>query len=303
MDIDRRILSRASCRHGVVTTHELIDAGLSHRQIATRVNAGWLERLHPGVYRIGGSVRTFDQLSLAACQAIGGKVAVSHRAAAMVWGLDLPEPAPVEVTVGATRSARLSAVVVHRSRDLVGAHVTRRHGLPVTKPARTLVDLGAVASAATLAGAFDDFVGRRLVTIAGVEAMLEATASRGRRGAGALRRLLDSRLDDHNMSRTRLEDLLIRLADSAGIQRPEFQYPILLGGRRRRIDVAFPALHIAIEVDGYQSHSRFDVFQDDRVRANELELAGWTVLRFTWHQLRDRPDYVVGVLRRALAPA
>jgi len=45
------------------------------------------------------------------------------------------------------------------------------------------------------------------------------------------------------------------------------------------------------------------VFQDDRVRGNELELDGWTVLHFTWQQLTRRPDYVLGMLRRALLTA
>ena len=76
-----------------------------------------------------------------------------------------------------------------------------------------------------------------------------------------------------------------------------------MSGRRRRIDFAFPSLRIAIEVDGYQFHTQWAVFQDDRVRGNELELVGWTVLHFTWHQLTRQPDYVIEVLSRALRQA
>ena len=74
----------------------------------------------------------------------------------------------------------------------------------------------------------------------------------------------------------------------------------MLGGRQRRIDFAIPSVRVAIEVDGYESHTRWDVFQDDRVRGNELELAGWMVLHFTWHQLTRRPDYVIRVLTQAI---
>ena len=303
MEIDRRILSRASFQHGVVTTQELRAAGLSHREVAARAEAGWLQRVHPGVYRIGGSVRTPEQAALAACRAIGGTVAASHRCAAALWGLELPEPAPVEVSTGSTRSSRLPGVVVHRSGDLDEGHITRWRGVRVTKPGRTLVDLGAVVPPEVLAHAFDDLLSRRVVTIAGVRGILDSTATRGRRGVGPLRRLLESRLDDSFPTRSRLESLLMDLARAAGLPRPEFQFPILLGGRRRRVDFAFPPLRIAVEVDGYEFHTAYEVFQDDRVRGNELELAGWTVLHFTWEQLRQRPDYVVGILRRALLAA
>ena len=104
-------------------------------------------------------------------------------------------------------------------------------------------------------------------------------------------------------SRTRLEALLFDLAGRAGLPELVFQHPVLVGGRWRRIDFAFPALHLAIEVDGYESHARYDVFEDDRVRGNELTLAGWTVIHFTWDQLRHRPDYVLRTLCRVLAEA
>lgn len=57
----------------------------------------------------------------------------------------------------------------------------------------------------------------------------------------------------------------------------------------------------AVEVDGYGPHSSREAFQSDRARRNALVLAGWTVLRFTWADVRDRPAAVAAVLRRALA--
>ena len=99
------------------------------------------------------------------------------------------------------------------------------------------------------------------------------------------------------MSRSRLEAIFVRLVDRAGLPAPEFQYPDR-ARRPRTVGSTSPSrAAVAIEVDGYESHSRCDVFQDDRVRGNELELAGWMVLRFTWHQLTRRPDYVIRVLR------
>ncbi|MGZ4683916.1 MAG: type IV toxin-antitoxin system AbiEi family antitoxin domain-containing protein [Acidimicrobiales bacterium] len=303
MEPDRTIATFATRQHGLVTLDQLRESGLTERGLGCRTEAGRLERLHRSVYRVAGSVHTFEQEVLAACLSVGGLVAASHRAAAELWDLELPDPPRCEITRAPGRSPRLQGVIVHRVIDLVPGHIVVRRGIPVTNPMRLLVDLGAVVPPFVVEHALDDLVGRRVVSLAGVRAFHESVAARGRSGVGVLRAILERRADGDEMSRSRLEAMLIDLADRAGLPTPVFQHPIVLGGRNRRIDFAFPALRIAIEVDGYESHMRYDVFQDDRVRGNELELAGWVVLHFTWHQVRHRPAYVVGVLRRALALA
>jgi very-short-patch-repair endonuclease len=70
---------------------------------------------------------------------------------------------------------------------------------------------------------------------------------------------------------------------------------------RYELDVAFPTERIAIEVDGWAWHSDVERFRRDRRRQNDLVLAGWTVLRFTWHDLTNRPDTVIAQIRSALA--
>jgi hypothetical protein len=66
------------------------------------------------------------------------------------------------------------------------------------------------------------------------------------------------------------------------------------------IDDAFGARRLAVEVDGWAWHSDVDRFAQDRRRQNALVLAGWTVLRFTWHDLMSRPQAVVAEIRAAL---
>jgi hypothetical protein len=69
------------------------------------------------------------------------------------------------------------------------------------------------------------------------------------------------------------------------------------------VDVALPKLKLAIEVDGMAFHQGPDRFQRDRTRQNALIGLGWTVLRFTWWDLVDRPTYVIATIRRQLAAA
>jgi very-short-patch-repair endonuclease len=71
--------------------------------------------------------------------------------------------------------------------------------------------------------------------------------------------------------------------------------------RHRDLDLAFTEAKVAVEVDGWAWHVDVDRFRADRRKGNALANAGWTVLRFTWHDLTARPGYVVAEIRAALA--
>jgi very-short-patch-repair endonuclease len=58
---------------------------------------------------------------------------------------------------------------------------------------------------------------------------------------------------------------------------------------------------VAVEVDGWAWHQRADRFQEDRRKQNALVRANWVPLRFTWHDLTQRPTAVLGQIRAALA--
>jgi very-short-patch-repair endonuclease len=68
---------------------------------------------------------------------------------------------------------------------------------------------------------------------------------------------------------------------------------------RWTIDIAFPEAEVAVEVDGWAWHVDVDRFRTDRHKGNALARAGWTVLRFTWHDPVNRPGYVVAEIRAA----
>jgi very-short-patch-repair endonuclease len=72
---------------------------------------------------------------------------------------------------------------------------------------------------------------------------------------------------------------------------------------RWTVDFAFPAARLAIEVDGWAWHVDVERFRADRHKGNALVRAGWDVLRFTWHDLNNRPGYVLDEVRAALLAA
>jgi len=67
----------------------------------------------------------------------------------------------------------------------------------------------------------------------------------------------------------------------------------LRDARVLRVDFAWPACWLIVEIDGYEFHHGREVFVHDRRRQNALVLAGWTVLRFTPDDLRSQPEALV----------
>ena len=133
---DAAIVALARRRQGVVTTADLLQAGLGRNAIAARVERGWLRRIHRGVYAAGESPLTAPAAALAA---YGPDAILSHRTAAVIWQLLPARPAdPIDITLlNANRRSR-PGVTVHRARAAV---TRRRHGLRLTSPAQTLADL------------------------------------------------------------------------------------------------------------------------------------------------------------------
>ncbi|MGH3613465.1 MAG: endonuclease domain-containing protein [Pseudonocardia sp.] len=95
------------------------------------------------------------------------------------------------------------------------------------------------------------------------------------------------------------ERILIALLREAGLTGWEHGHPF----GRWTVDFAFPATMVAIEVDGWAWHLDVDRFRADRHKGNALVRARWDLLRFTWHDLINRPAYVIGEIRAALAAA
>ena len=98
-------------------------------------------------------------------------------------------------------------------------------------------------------------------------------------------------------------EMLVRLLlTAAGLPPEVLQLEIFgrSGDLLARVDMAWPSVKLAVEADGRAYHESRAAFQRDRLRGNDLELEGWTVLRFTWAELHKRPQWVVAQVRRAL---
>src|SRR4051794_425962 len=132
----------AARQHGVVTLAQLLHAGLTKQGITRRVAAGRLHRVFRGVYAVGHAGLSSEGRWFAAVAACGERSVLSHRSAAELWRLLTPTAGPVHVTVAQPGGrARRRGLIVHHSSSLLKGEVTRRSGIRVTAPARTLADL------------------------------------------------------------------------------------------------------------------------------------------------------------------
>jgi len=181
---DREVMGIAARQYGVVTARQLTTAGLGPNAIAHRVKTGRLTRLHRGVYLAAPSPAqlTFDMAAVLAC---GSTAVLSHHSAAALYGL-LNWRGEIHVTV--TRNARpRPGIRVHRA-PLDPHDRTRRQGIPVTSPARTLVDLAPVLPSHRFDRAVEQAQVLRLVTAGALRRAPHQPSRRLRRPARATAR-------------------------------------------------------------------------------------------------------------------
>ncbi|HEX8771121.1 MAG TPA: type IV toxin-antitoxin system AbiEi family antitoxin domain-containing protein, partial [Acidimicrobiales bacterium] len=251
--LDVQLAKLAAGQHSVVTRRQALSLGMTHRQVDRRVQAGGFTVLHPSTYALAGARRTYEQSLMAACLATGG--VASHRAAAYLWRLRGIEDPPVEITVPGRQRPRLHGVIVHRSALLVPAHVTRRHGIPVTKPALTILDLGAVVPE-LVEGAAEDALFKKLLRVDGLRRALAEYGAPGRGGTLVLRKLLLARDPLQAPTESRLEDEIVAVLRRFGLPEPVRQHPVPRPGRKPyRLDISYPEVLVDIEGNGQRWHT------------------------------------------------
>jgi very-short-patch-repair endonuclease len=276
--VEARLRALAAKQHGVFTRRQALTLGLSATVIRDRRATGSWRRVRRGVYAIAGGVHTWEQEAMAAVLDAGEGAVVSHLAAARLWRLTDRAVTKIDITVPHNRKGPRGA---RRTRSLPERDVRVIGHIPVTSPARTIVDLAAELGPAELEALLDTALKNGRTTIASMRRALDGTTTRG---TSVLRRLVADR--GSGVPESELERRFIRLTRKARLPQPIRQHKV----GNRRVDFAYVDRRIAIELDGRADHGTKTVFEADRRRQNELALAGWLVLRFTWADVTKRED-------------
>jgi len=283
----------------VIARSQAIALGVSKGMIQHRVATGRWEQLARDVFRVAGAPASWRQELMVATLGWGDGCAISHLAAAPLWRLAPFDPGPVELTVPRHRR-RAAPGTVHQN-ALPPVDVTVLDGIPVTTPARTLIDVSSVVPSETVEEALDDALRRGLVTRARLRWRVEQLARPGRPGVTVIRELLAARDPGTAVPQSVLETKMMRLLRRARLPRPVAQHRIRANGRVvATVDFAYPDEQLAIEVDGYRWHSGRVRWEHDRARLNALTLLGWRVVHVTSADLARRPQDVIDRIRMAL---
>lgn len=268
---------------GLVTTKQLLAAGLSSAAISKRVHSGKLYRIHRGVYSVGHDGLGEQGLWMAAILACGPGALLSHGSAAVHWELLRPLEGPIDVSVP-TQNGRKKrrGVHIHRCQSLGqspfparGAEKrlsplgTIRRGIPVTTVARTLEDLQRSDLRPSLV--------RRAI-----------------RQAEFLRLPMGEIQTDG--TRSDLEREFLRLWRRHRIPTPEVNVPI----GPMTVDFLWPDKRLVVETDSYVTHGGKVAFEDDRQRDLELRRRSYRVHRFSELQLEIEPAAIAEDVAAAL---
>jgi hypothetical protein len=298
---DVTITELARRQHGIFLGSQARERGVSRKMLRHRVAIGRISSVAPDTYLVGGSLFTWEA-KLLSCVLAGGEGALaSHRAAAVLWGLGDFNRGTPEVTVPRGVRLRREGVRIHESTDLDRCGTRRRNGIPVTDPARTLLDLARRLEDQRLTRAIESARRLKLTTWSELIACLGKHARCGRPGITRLRRVITDNVHREEITDSDFELLVLVLLVEGGLPEPVLHHVVRDAEGRPigEVDLAYPDLRIAIELDG-GDHMDKSVFERDRPRQNQLVLAGWTILRFTWDAYRTSPAALVAAVRQAL---
>jgi very-short-patch-repair endonuclease len=300
--IDDLLLPLFAAQHWLVSQDDVRSVGGTRQQVRHRLAIGRWDLADVRVYRMIGMPVTWRSRLLAPVLSAGtSAAAASHFAAAVLHGLPGFGEGTPEISVFRGSGVRRPGVRVHTSTDLDRCDLLRIDGIPTTDLGRTILDIGRTASDRRVLKAIEH--GRRTGQTSWSDMILtlHRHARRGRPGVARLRRVLAANVHREEISDSDFELLFIALLLEHGLPEPVLHHRIYAGGRFvAEVDLAYPELKIAIELDG-SVHLLPDVHERDLPRQNDLVLEGWTVLRFTYRRVQLRPELVVAEVRAARA--
>ena len=283
MDRDLHIADLAARQHGCATRGQLRALGLGEKAIDYRLRTGRLHRVYPGVYAIGHRRLHPVDRSMAAVLACGPGAVLSHFSAASLWDFFRRWEQRFEVTIVGDR--RPKEIRVHHCR-LARADKTHHLGIPVTSPARTVLDC-----APRLANPVR-FVNDALHSPWLTESQLIEASERHPRG-----RLVQAIvLGQPGVTRSELEDRFVVFCRHHGLPRPEINAIV----DSREVDAFFRAERVIVELDSYAFHSDRSTFELDRRKDAEAAAKGLTTVRLTDERMGREPDQEAARLRKML---
>jgi very-short-patch-repair endonuclease/predicted transcriptional regulator of viral defense system len=294
-DPDQRIAAVAARQRGRIARRQLEAVGISSSSVDWRLSKGRLFPSHRGVFVVGHTATVELGAETEALLSVRPGAALSHWSAAGLLGLREPGPKEIEVVVDTWAGAANPGVRIHRSRILESKDVWIRSGLPVTSPARTLLDVAVSATDRQLEVAFDRAIVERLMKPTHVADLLDRAG--GHRGRARLAALLQQERGASTMTKSDAEERMLALIRLAGLPEPQVNAPF----GKWSLDFYWPAARFVVEVDTYSTHGTRYRFERDRRKDNALRRADIEVMRIVRREITERSHGLIADITRSLA--
>lgn len=285
---------------GFIVRRQALACGMSPGQIRNRLNTKRWTTVKPGLYLVlGFSPNTRGRL-LAATAMLGA--VASHQTAAELHDLPGPQRGLVVVTVPIRTTNRFPDAIVHQSTDLTKGEIVEIEDVPSTDLIRTVIDNASYMRPSQVGRMIDRVVIDGRTTLEAISDRVDILCRRGKPGMRTMHRALEPRLGETLIGESEIEALALRLFIEWGLPAPLLQISLpWRSPRKGRVDFCYPDVRLIIEIDGRAWHATLEAFDNDRMRDNHAQLAGWRILRITFRMLKERPDEVRSMIRRALS--
>jgi very-short-patch-repair endonuclease len=285
---------------GLVTIGQLRDAGIPDSTITNEVSRGRVLPMFHGVYCVGHGYLTVNARMLAATLACGEGTVVSHGSAAWMLGLRKQRPKAVEVIAPVEAGRKIAGIRRRFVPPPVGEEVWRRNGVPLTSPARTIVDCAGIFDADGVAGLIEQASVEGLLDVVAIDRVLDGPRRRGTKKL--LRAVAPWRRYRRGIKiRSRMEAKLLPLLTEAALPIPRTNAKLRLGGKVYEVDFLWRDQKLVVETDGGRFHDNPAAGGRDSERNHALAKAGYHLPRLGWEDLRDRPEQtmreIAGLLR------
>jgi predicted transcriptional regulator of viral defense system len=276
----------AEAQHGVIAIWQLLELGVGRSAIKREVRVGRLHQLYRGVYAVGHTALSLNGRFIGAVFSAGPNAVLSHRSAAMLWGLLRDSRRQIDVSTPDRGRASKDGVRVHRVRTLHPDDVAVVDSIPVMSVARTLLDIARTETPRQLRYALDQAERLRLLDVRELE----------RFRCRPLAAALDAMTEPVNTN-PGIERLFFQILIEAGFPLPEAN--VVVEGYV--VDALWREQRVVVELDSRSHHLTPKAFEEDRIRDATLQLAGYCVIRISWRRLVEQRDEVIDTLSRALS--
>jgi len=279
---------------GLITRAQALEVGATDEWLRWAVREGRLKRIRPGVYAIAGLTSEYQPI-MAACLAAGRSAAISHLAAASLWGAEQVMKGRVEITTFDDRAHHLPGVMMHRSRLDASRAITTRLNLPVVVPPLAVVQVAETCSPHLAKSVANDLVKRHCTNFPAILHWIDLVGDGRHHG---LRDLCLQAIEVGGHDDSPPARALCHKLTRAGLGPFETDFQVVTPGGVLLIDIAWPRSRFGLEYIGGRDHDSVLARADDARRRLRLAALGWRVLDVNRAMTYDE---IIGWVRAGLA--